>query len=157
MQWPVFEEADTDSAMKSLTHDQSQRASKHLYTNDIQTTGYKKTGESFEQDFEKENGGDDDKWGGSHGDGIDNIVESPRVEDERIYDERKGREERLESVQEYRVKVLFDFDTEEDDEIALREGMVLTQIGVKDEQGWCEGRLDNGQTGLFPGNYVEML
>ena len=51
--------------------------------------------------------------------------------------------------------VLYDYDAEEDNEITLREGDVLTHVDQVDE-GWWSATAPNGAVGLFPANYVEL-
>jgi len=54
-----------------------------------------------------------------------------------------------------RARAQYDYDAEEDNELSFKEGdiIIITKI---DDSGWWEGSLGS-KTGMFPGNYVELI
>ncbi|KAK4229496.1 Drebrin-like protein [Podospora fimiseda] len=55
-----------------------------------------------------------------------------------------------------RALVQFDYERAEDNEIELREGEYVTNIEMVDDDWWM-GTNAQGQSGLFPSNYVELV
>lgn len=53
------------------------------------------------------------------------------------------------------VKALFDYEAHEDDELSFNENDIIRLVQETDD-GWWTGER-NGQKGLFPANYVELL
>lgn len=54
-----------------------------------------------------------------------------------------------------KVRALYDYNPQDLDELALKEGDVI-EVMKKYDGGWWHGRL-KGKTGLFPSNYVEKV
>lgn len=53
------------------------------------------------------------------------------------------------------VEALYDYTKDKDDELSFTAGTVIYVV-KKNDDGWFEGVAD-GITGLFPGNYVEVV
>lgn len=53
-----------------------------------------------------------------------------------------------------KAKVLFEYEPQEDDELALKVGEIIMEVENADV-GWCSGIL-NGKRGMFPDNFVEV-
>ncbi|KAF2751025.1 hypothetical protein M011DRAFT_391415, partial [Sporormia fimetaria CBS 119925] len=60
------------------------------------------------------------------------------------------------SDQGKRALVQYDYEKAEDNEIELREGEYVTDIDMVDDDWWM-GKNAQGETGLFPSNYVELV
>ncbi|RHZ54807.1 hypothetical protein Glove_423g32 [Diversispora epigaea] len=57
---------------------------------------------------------------------------------------------------ELKAKVIYEYDADGDDEITLKEEEVVVILD-KSEADWWKGRNENGEVGLFPSNYVELI
>lgn len=53
------------------------------------------------------------------------------------------------------VEALYDYTKDKEDELTFAMGSIIYVV-KKNDDGWYEGVLD-GNTGLFPGNYVEAV
>ena len=54
------------------------------------------------------------------------------------------------------ARSLYDWEAEDDGQISFPEGAKIKVLKGGDPDGWWTGQY-NGQTGLFPGNYVKVL
>ncbi|CAG8466236.1 3320_t:CDS:10 [Diversispora eburnea] len=57
---------------------------------------------------------------------------------------------------ELKAKVIYEYDADGDDEINLKEEEVVVILDKSDDD-WWKGRNENGEVGLFPSNYVELI
>lgn len=56
-----------------------------------------------------------------------------------------------------RAKALYDFNSENQGELSVRENEILTLFSAHDIEGWLEGTNSRGDRGLVPASYVEIL
>jgi hypothetical protein len=54
------------------------------------------------------------------------------------------------------VETIYPYTQNREDELTFNEGTVIYVIRMNDD-GWWEGVMEGGVTGLFPGNYAEVL
>lgn len=57
----------------------------------------------------------------------------------------------------FRARVLYDFSSENPGEISITENEEVTLYSEEHIEGWLEGMNSQGETGLFPASYVEIL
>ncbi|KAM4035254.1 protein kinase C and casein kinase substrate in neurons protein 2 isoform 1-T2 [Anomaloglossus baeobatrachus] len=146
MNWPQFEEWSAD-----LNRTLSRRENKKKPGEGVTLTGISQAGEgslqnkhssvsSYEKSYPTE-------WS-------DDESNNPFTTNDANGDSNPFDEEAAAGA-EVRVRALYDYDGQETDELSFKAGEELTKIEDEDEQGWCKGRLDGGQVGLYPANYVE--
>ncbi|CAD5123369.1 DgyrCDS11726 [Dimorphilus gyrociliatus] len=61
-----------------------------------------------------------------------------------------------EASQGLKVKALYDYQATEEGEISFDPGDIITMVS-QDYDGWWVGKAPNGQRGMFPSNYVEVI
>lgn len=172
MQWPQFEEYNTESLEKTLSYKQSVRGKNQVPgASNITTMTYKQRN-SFSQEFEK----NDEEVGAGDKNHYDDVVseESGRAGNGHIEEPAeiennnnmpaspmKGILPILPAESDVEAEVLveavYTYEAAEQDEINLQPGLRFIQIQAEDDQGWCKGRLENGSEGLYPANYVKAL
>lgn len=54
-----------------------------------------------------------------------------------------------------KCRALFEFNAENEDELTIKEGQIVTILS--EAEGWYCGQNDDGKSGLFPANYVEII
>uniref|UniRef100_J3S963 Sorting nexin n=1 Tax=Crotalus adamanteus TaxID=8729 RepID=J3S963_CROAD len=57
----------------------------------------------------------------------------------------------------FQARALYDFQSENKEEISIRENEELVLFSEKSLDGWLQGTNSRGETGLFPASYVEIL
>lgn len=148
MNWPQFEEYNPDLAHSITKKEKSKKSSDSVtLTNVTQGVNHAQAGDRGSvSSYEKNQAytastewSDEDQTAPDSGNDT-NGGSNP-------FDEETGKG--------VRVRALYDYDGQEQDELSFKAGDELTKLEDEDEQGWCKGRLDNGQQGLYPANYVE--
>ncbi|XP_072340754.1 protein kinase C and casein kinase substrate in neurons protein 2-like isoform X4 [Scyliorhinus torazame] len=146
MNWPQFEEWCAD-----LNRTLSRREKPKKTGDGVTLTSISQTGEQASQpptynSYEK-NQNDTTEWSDDETNNPFNCNETNG--DNPFDDDHSG--------SEVKVRALYDYEGQERDELSFKAGDELTKVEDEDEQGWCKGRLENGQVGLYPANYVELI
>ncbi|XP_006890114.1 PREDICTED: protein kinase C and casein kinase substrate in neurons protein 2 isoform X3 [Elephantulus edwardii] len=143
MNWPQFEEWSTDMN-RTLSRKEKKKATDGITLTSISQTGDQSLVSSYEKTQACPADSSDDEPNNPFSSADANGDSNPFEED-------------ATSGMEVRVRALYDYEGQEHDELSFKAGDELTKMEDEDEQGWCKGRLDNGQVGLYPANYVEAI
>ncbi|XP_078463240.1 protein kinase C and casein kinase substrate in neurons protein 2-like isoform X1 [Lampetra planeri] len=148
MNWPAFEEYSPDTNRTISKREKSRKAPDGVtLTNMTQAGDYttaRANTESFEQNQNFAGEWSDEEASNPFGGGT-NGHSNPFEEDG------------APAATGVRVRALYDYDGQEQDELTFLTGQEFIKLEDEDEQGWCKGRLESGKVGLYPANYVEPI
>uniref|UniRef100_A0A803T996 Protein kinase C and casein kinase substrate in neurons 2 n=2 Tax=Anolis carolinensis TaxID=28377 RepID=A0A803T996_ANOCA len=147
MNWPQFEDWSAD-LNRTLSRREKKKAS-----DGVTLTGINQTGDQVSQQKNSSVSSYEKSYGAEWSDEETNNPFSSND----AQGETNPFDEEASPTTEVRVRALYDYEGQEHDELSFKTGEELTKIEDEDEQGWCKGRLDNGQVGLYPANYVEPI
>ncbi|XP_032893384.1 protein kinase C and casein kinase substrate in neurons protein 2 isoform X2 [Amblyraja radiata] len=147
MNWPQFEEWSVD-----LNRTLSRREKPKKTADGVILTSVSQTGEQVPQppksSSDEKNPNYTTEWSD---DESNNPFNSNEANGDNPFEENHS------AVLEVKVRALYDYEGQERDELSFKAGDELTKVEDEDEQGWCKGRLEGGQVGLYPANYVEVI
>ncbi|XP_064417706.1 protein kinase C and casein kinase substrate in neurons protein 2 isoform X2 [Latimeria chalumnae] len=150
MNWPQFEEWSVD-LNRTLSRREKKKAA-----DGVTLTGINQMGEQASQHNKHSSVSSYEKSQSYPADWSDEEASNPFTSTDANGDNNPFEEDQPTAV-EVRVRALYDYEGQELDELSFKTGDELMKIEDEDEQGWCKGRLDNGQVGLYPANYVEII
>lgn len=148
MHWPQFEEYNPDLAHSITKKEKSKKVNDGVtLTNVSQGVSHAQTSDrgsvsSYEKNQAASTEWSDEDQSASNSGNDTNGGTNPFNED---------------VVKGVRVRALYDYEGQEQDELTFKAGDELMKLEDEDEQGWCKGRLDSGKQGLYPANYVELI
>nr|XP_061809289.1 protein kinase C and casein kinase substrate in neurons protein 2-like isoform X2 [Nerophis lumbriciformis] len=149
MNWPQFEDWSVD-----LNRTLSRRGTKKN-SEGVTLTGISQTGSDQPVQPSKTNSSSSYELGGTERTADWSDEETAANPFSANGDGNPFEEEPASPVLSVPVRALYDYEGQEQDELTFKAGDELTKIGEEDDQGWCKGRLKDGQVGLYPANYVE--
>nr|O13154.1 RecName: Full=Protein kinase C and casein kinase substrate in neurons protein 2; AltName: Full=Focal adhesion protein of 52 kDa; Short=FAP52 [Gallus gallus]CAA90678.1 p52 [Gallus gallus] len=152
MNWPQFEDDEWSADLnRTLSRREKKKAS-----DGVTLTGINQTGDQVSQPNKHSSVSSYEKNQSYPTDWSDEESNNPFSSTDAKGDTNPFDED-TSPVMEVRVRALYDYEGQEQDELSFKAGDELTKMENEDEQGWCKGRLDNGQVGLYPANYVEPI
>ncbi|XP_072134637.1 protein kinase C and casein kinase substrate in neurons protein 1 isoform X2 [Mobula birostris] len=152
MNWPQFEEYSPD-----MTHTIAKREKVKKANEGISLTNVSPGGEQVTHNVDRGSVSSYEKNQAYSAEWSDDETNNPSTNDANGGANPFDEDFSPAHVQGVRVRALYDYEGQEQDELSFKAGDFLTKIEDEDEQGWCKGRLENGQLGLYPANYVEVV
>ncbi|CAG12494.1 unnamed protein product, partial [Tetraodon nigroviridis] len=153
MNWPQFEEWFPETSRSISRKERGERSEDNVVTlTNIVSAGGDRAPPSPNTNRGKDYSSD---WSDDDSPKKGLAVNGVGEEEEEEKEEKEEKEE--DWAEGVRVRALYDYTGQEDDELTFKAGEELLKLGEEDEQGWCKGRLSSGRIGLYPANYVQLV